>query len=164
MREVPWTISVKRNYTTQRVAWLGDPEATYTFSSVRHEPKPLTPCVAALRTRLVAELGQPFNGVLCNLYRDGADTMHLHSDAHPDLGPEPVLASVSLGAERPFSLHHKLGKRKLDLLLPSGSLLVMRGTTQEFFFHSIPPVAGLARPRVNFTFRWIRPPLQPGQG
>ena len=156
MREVPWQQSVRRNYTMHHVTWLGDPEAVYNYGGVRHEPKPLTPTLESMRTRLAQELAVPFNGVLCNLYRNGADHMHMHSDAHSDLGPEPVLASVSFGAARPLSLHHKQGKRKLDLILPNGSLLVMRGTMQEFYYHGLPPVAGLTQPRINLTFRWIR--------
>ena len=163
LAEVPWQARAIRIFgravTQPRlVAWLGDPEAVYTYSGVAHVPQPLTPAVAALRARLVAELGLPFNGVLCNLYRDGNDAMGMHSDSEPELGPEPVVASVSLGAVRRFALRHRRGSRhgKLDLALESGSLLVMRGTTQHTHRHGIPRVRAPIGPRVNLTFRHVQ--------
>jgi alkylated DNA repair dioxygenase AlkB len=162
--EVPWEARAIKLFgrsvlQPRLVAWLGEPEAVYTYSGVRNEPRPLTPAVAALRARLARELGLPFNGVLCNLYRDGSDAMGLHSDSEPELGPDPVVASVSLGAERRFVLRHKRGsaRGKLDLLLPSGSLLVMRGTTQRTYRHGIPRVRTPIGPRVNLTFRHVQP-------
>jgi alkylated DNA repair dioxygenase AlkB len=150
-------------------AWIGDPEAVYRYSNVVHEPLPFEPTLAALRAR-VSELTEvPFNGVLCNLYRDGDDAMGMHSDSEPELGPEPVIASLSLGAERKFVLRAKKpveargsapeqeNASPLDLTLTDGSLLVMRGSTQREFKHGIPRQRGLSAPRMNLTFRRIIP-------
>jgi alkylated DNA repair dioxygenase AlkB len=138
-------------------AWIGQPEAVYRYSNVEHRPLPFGPTLAALRARIAAFVDVPFNSVLCNLYRDGADAMGMHSDGEPELGPDPVIASLSLGAERTFVLRAKQPKDALahKLTLADGSLLVMRGTTQREYKHGIPRVRGLTEPRMNLTFRRI---------
>jgi alkylated DNA repair dioxygenase AlkB len=109
-----------------------------------------------LRERLSRELGVEFNSVLANRYRDGRDCMGWHSDAEPELGPAPVIASVSLGAMRRFVLKHRgEPERKLALELPHGSLLVMRGETQRHYRHALPRTAKPVGERVNLTFRRI---------
>lgn len=139
------------------VAWLGDPEAVYTYSRTRHEPLPWTPALSALRERVAAATGEPFNGVLCNLYRDGHDAMGMHADAEPELGPMPVIASLSLGAPRRFVIRHRRGAQhgKLDLALGGGALLVMRGQTQRHFRHGIPREPAVKEARLNLTFRHV---------
>jgi alkylated DNA repair dioxygenase AlkB len=156
MREVPFEARAIKLFGREvmqprLVAWIGDPEAVYTYSGVRHQPLPWTPTLAALRARLAL----PFNSVLCNLYRDGRDSMGLHSDSEPELGPDPVVASISLGAPRRFQLRHRHGAHKLTLTLPHGSLLLMRGPTQRFYRHAVPKEPALTTPRVNLTFRRI---------
>ena len=140
------------------VCWVGDPEASYTYSGVLHEPLPWTPTLAALRARLQTELALPFNSVLCNLYRDGNDSMGMHSDSEPELGTNPVVASLSLGAARRFVLRHKRGPAhgKLDLVLGHGALLVMRGTTQHVYRHGLPKLRAPTAERINLTFRWVQ--------
>jgi alkylated DNA repair dioxygenase AlkB len=140
-------------------AWIGDPDAVYRYSNVVHQPLPFGPVLLALRTRIAAFVDLPFNSVLCNLYRDGDDAMGMHSDSEPELGPEPVIASLSLGAPRKFLLRarkqHSENARALDLTLVDGSLLVMRGTLQREFKHGVPRERGLSEPRMNLTFRRI---------
>lgn len=85
-------------------AWIGDPGTAYTYSGVLNEPAPWPPALAALRVPVSARAVEPFNSVLCNLYRDGSDSMGFHADAERELGPEPVIASLSLGATRRFQL------------------------------------------------------------
>jgi alkylated DNA repair dioxygenase AlkB len=142
----------------RRVAWVGDPLAVYTYSGTRHEPVPWTPTLARLRDRVIAATGEAYNSVLCNLYRDGRDAMGMHADAEPELGPEPVIASLSLGATRRFMLRHRRGAQhgKLDLRLGGGALLVMRGETQTHFRHGVPREPAVTQPRLNLTFRRIR--------
>lgn len=137
------------------VAWVGDPSAVYTYSGVRHEPLPWTPTLRALRDDLEARTGLAFNGVLCNLYRDGRDSMALHSDSEPELGPDPIVASLSLGATRRFQLRHRTDDHKLELASTHGSLLLMRGTTQRFYRHAVPKEPAITAPRINLTFRRI---------
>lgn len=138
-------------------AWVGDPEATYTYSGIRNEPLPWPSVLAALRPRVSQAADEAFNGVLCNLYRDGRDSMGFHADDEPELGPEPVIASLSLGAVRRFQLRHRRDKRdRLDLDLPNGSLLLMRGPLQRRYRHAVPKEASVTGARINLTFRHIR--------
>ncbi|HEY6882336.1 MAG TPA: alpha-ketoglutarate-dependent dioxygenase AlkB [Polyangiales bacterium] len=140
------------------VAFLGDPGAAYTYSGVRHEPAPWTPTLTALREQLSARTGLAFNAVLCNLYRDGRDSMGWHSDDEPELGPVPLVASLSFGAVRRFTLRHRTREHKHELALTHGSLLLMRGTTQRFYRHAVPKQPTLVEPRINLTFRRILAP------
>jgi alkylated DNA repair dioxygenase AlkB len=140
------------------VAWVGEPDAVYRYSGTTHVPEPFGPHLRALRDGVAGTVGMRFNSVLCNLYRDGKDAMGMHSDREPELGPAPVIASLSLGAARRFQLRHRKGKarKQLDLVLEDGSLLVMRGTIQQHYRHGIPRAAAVTEPRINLTFRYIQ--------
>jgi alkylated DNA repair dioxygenase AlkB len=148
-----------REYMQPRlVAWFGDPEASYTYSGLKLSPEPWPARLASLRARLERDTGAEFNSVLCNLYRNGEDSMGMHADDERELGPSPVIASVSLGAVRRFVMRHKKdASERLDLDLPHGSLLVMAGTTQHFWRHGVPKQRSVAASRVNLTFRRIFP-------
>lgn len=137
-------------------AWYGDPGAVYRYSGETLEPRPWTPLLAEIRGLAEALAGAPFNSVLLNLYRDGSDSVGWHSDDEPELGPEPVIASVSLGAERRFELEHKRSRRREPLVLPSGSVLVMAGPTQRRWRHRLPKTRAAVGPRLNLTFRRIQ--------
>jgi alkylated DNA repair dioxygenase AlkB len=137
--------------------WIGDPGASYVYSRTRFEPRSWPPVLAALRTRVEQACGTRFNSVLANLYRDGRDAMGWHSDDEPELGPEPVIASLSLGAPRRFVFRRKSprGPAALELQLPPGSLLRMAGATQRLYQHALPRAARVQAPRINLTFRRI---------
>lgn len=160
---LPWTVHRVRLFGRELAAprlscWIGDPDAGYRYSGVRHEPVPWPPVLLPLRERLQAETGVAFNSVLANLYRDGRDSMGWHSDDEPELGPAPVIASLSLGAARRFSLRHRRrAGQRVDLELPHGSLLLMRGATQANWQHAVPRTARAVGPRVNLTFRYVIP-------
>ncbi|MFC3813474.1 alpha-ketoglutarate-dependent dioxygenase AlkB family protein [Lysobacter sp. GCM10012299] len=137
--------------------WIGDPGTGYRYSGVRFEPRPWPAALKPVRERLSGELGLDFNSVLANLYRDGHDAMGWHSDAEPELGPAPVIASVSLGAVRRFALKSRAQPhQRLALELPHGSLLVMSGATQRNYRHALPRTARPIGARINLTFRQIR--------
>lgn len=139
-------------------SWIGDPEARYRYSGHTHSPRPWLPALSALRERLDAELGIGTNSVLANLYRDGRDSMGWHADDEPELGRDPVIASVSLGAERRFLLKRRDGAGSSHALpLAHGSLLLMQGATQAFYRHALPRTARPVGPRLNLTFRQIQP-------
>lgn len=137
--------------------WMGD--RAYTYSGRRHEPDPMTPTVAAIRRALEASLWVPdgtrFNTALANVYRDGADSVAAHSDDEPELGPEPVIASVSIGAPRAFVIRPKTGGASTRLVLRDGDLLVMSGRSQADYTHAIPKTAQHVGPRVNLTYRRV---------
>jgi alkylated DNA repair dioxygenase AlkB len=98
-----------------------------------------------------------FNSVLLNLYRDGNDKVSWHADDERELGINPTIASVSLGAVRRFDLKHKDdADQKLQLELSSGSLVVMKGALQHHWLHQIPTQKKINDPRINLTFRTIK--------
>lgn len=166
-------------------AWYGDAGAIYRYSGLTHQPLPWTDTLLELRRRVesacgefLGQLGKPsraaevqgarhtpgfsgglFNSVLANLYRDGHDSMGWHSDDEPELGPEPVIASLSLGATRRFQLRHKSRRdlQTVTLELGDGDLLVMAGTTQCHWQHQIPKTRKPVGPRINLTFRLVEP-------
>jgi alkylated DNA repair dioxygenase AlkB len=146
----------QRRPVPRLVAWHGDPGASYTYSGTSHQPLPWTPALDLVRERVLSLTGCAFNSVLLNLYRDGRDGMGWHSDDEPELGRDPVIASVSLGAPRRFCLRHKRRKdQRLEVSLGPGSLLLMAGATQHHWVHAVPKTALPVGPRVNLTFRQI---------
>jgi alkylated DNA repair dioxygenase AlkB len=142
-------------------AWVGDPEAVYTYSGRRNEPEPWSVVLGELRRQISLAAREDMNSVLCNLYRDGHDSMGFHADKERELGDNPVIASLSLGATRRFQLRHRSdATARLDLDLESGSLLVMRGTLQHHFRHAVPKQPAVREPRINLTFRRIHLPVE----
>lgn len=135
--------------------WIGDSRATYTYSRVRFDPRPWPPVLAVLRARLQEACGARFNSVLANRYRDGRDSMGWHSDDEPELGAEPLIASVSLGGVRRFRLRARGGGAGLSLDLAHGSLLLMAGATQRLYRHDLPKTRAAVTPRINLTFRYV---------
>jgi alkylated DNA repair dioxygenase AlkB len=139
-------------------AWYGDSDAVYRYSGLVNEPRPWLPVLSRLRRRVEAGAGARFNSVLLNLYRDGDDAMGWHADDEPELGPLPVIASLSLGGVRRFRLKHRSrGLPAIGLDLPHGSLLVMAGATQRNWKHCVTRTRRVVEPRINLTFRQVRP-------
>ena len=157
----PWSQPQIRIYGRQvavprLVAWYGDAGVGYRYSGLRHEPLGWTPLLQEIRQRLERETEHRFNGALLNLYRNGGDAMGWHSDDEAELGRNPVVASLSLGAERRFDLRRKgSGRIQHSLVLAHGSLLVMRGATQHHWQHQIARTSKVLQPRLNLTFRLI---------
>ncbi|MGR9012169.1 MAG: alpha-ketoglutarate-dependent dioxygenase AlkB family protein [Gammaproteobacteria bacterium] len=138
------------------MCWYGDPDACYRYSGVNHQPMPWIPALQEIRDKVETQCRYAFNSVLANLYRDGKDSMGCHADDEKELGPNPVIASLSLGDQRLFKLHHKKSAEKLDIVLGHGDLLVMAGTLQHHWTHSVPKTKKLKTPRINLTFRKIK--------
>jgi alkylated DNA repair dioxygenase AlkB len=158
LRETAWrheTIVVygKRHLQPRLTAWHG--EASYTYSGLRLAPLPMTPLLAQLRAAVEAATSHRYNSVLLNYYRDGADSMGMHSDDEPELGPQPAIASLSYGATRSFVLRHKTTKHTLKFDLADGNLLLMAGALQRHWLHGINKTAKPTGPRLNLTFRYI---------
>lgn len=162
IEQVPWrseTINLwgKEHRQPRLSAWFGDPGASYTYSGLSLAPLPWSDLLAQLRNRVEALANAPFNSVLLNYYRDHRDSMGMHSDDEPELGRNPVIASVSLGQQRTLVLKHKTRKelKPVHLPLDSGSLLLMKGATQHHWKHGINKVSQPCAARVNLTFRRI---------
>ena len=137
-------------------AWYGDESVPYTYSGITAYGLPWTESLQAIKERAEQLAKARFNSVLANLYRDGADSVSWHADDERELGATPVIASVSLGQERTFQLKHKFDKTlKTNILLPHGSVLVMSGTTQQYWLHQIAKTRRAIAPRINLTFRWV---------
>ncbi|NVK28598.1 MAG: alpha-ketoglutarate-dependent dioxygenase AlkB [Flavobacteriia bacterium] len=139
----------------RKVAWHGDSNARYIYSGIENHPEKWTPELIRVKTNIETIAGTTFNSVLLNLYRDGNDSMGYHSDDEPELGQEPIIASLSLGAERKFNLKNKDSGELISLLLPHNSLLVMKGRIQDEWKHAIPKTKRDIGPRINLTFRKI---------
>ena len=137
---------------------MGDPGTTYTYSGLRLDPDPWSPPVLELRAVASEAAGCEFNSVLLNRYRSGRDALAWHADDEPELGPEPTIASVSLGASRRFRLRRRDDHAtSIGLDLPGGSVLVMAGATQRDWEHCVPRTARPVGERLNLTFRRIVP-------
>lgn len=159
--EVDWQVHRIRLFgreveTPRLCSWIGDPDAAYAYSGTRFAPQPWTPTLQGLRERLQGEGVGSFNSVLANRYRSGRDSMGWHSDDERELGPAPVIASISLGAPRRFRLRHRRDPAlRAELDLAPGSLLIMQCQTQRHYRHDLPKTARPVGERINLTFRWI---------
>lgn len=144
----------RRVASPRLTAWYG--ARPYTYSNLTWPAQPWPAPLNRVRRKVEAVSGATFNGVLANLYRDGADSMGWHSDDEAELGPAPVIASLSLGAARRFIFRRRDDStRKVGLILPDDSLLVMSGATQANWRHAVPKTARPVGPRLNLTFREI---------
>jgi len=149
----------KENPVPRLEAWYGDPGKSYAYSGIRMEPSTWTDELNEIKRSIEAEVAISFNSVLINYYRDGQDRVAWHSDDEKELGKNPVIGSVSFGAERTFKLRHKQYKEnnlKQSIVLKNGSFLLMKGATQHHWMHEIPRTAKPIGPRINLTFRVIK--------
>lgn len=142
--------------TPRLTAWYGDNSKTYAFSGKKYDPYPWTDELLFIKSRVDAATGIIFNSVLLNLYRNGNDSVAWHADDEPELGVNPVIASVSFGQIRRFDIRHKTDKKqKYSVELENGSLLIMKGDLQHQWEHQVPKSAKALGERINLTFRVI---------
>lgn len=158
---VPWRhdpIKVfGKTYMQPRLTSLhGTTNLGYGYANIRMQAQPMMPELNDILQRIAKINSNDFNIVLLNLYRDGNDSNGWHADNEKELGQNPVIASVSLGAPRLFKLKHRYDKNlKHQLLLESGSLLLMSGATQHHWLHQVPKTKKQVGPRINLTFRKV---------
>ena len=146
--------------TPRLTAWHGDENAIYKYSGILNKPKPWSPVLLELKSLVESATAQKYNSVLLNLYRNGNDHLSWHRDNETELGSEPNIASLSLGATRTFSLRTNSAdakKEQYDWALTNGSLICMRGKTQLLWQHSIKKEPKVVDPRINLTFRRVSP-------
>ncbi|WP_447951416.1 alpha-ketoglutarate-dependent dioxygenase AlkB family protein [Chryseobacterium koreense] len=160
LKKIEWkndeaVIFGKKILTRRKVAWYGNEDFEYTYSKTTKKALPWIPELLELKKRIEEKSGETFNSCLLNLYHDGTEGMAYHSDDEKDLKKNGAIGSLSFGAERKFSLKHKGTKEKVELVLEHGSLLVMKGETQSFWLHRLPPTKKIFSPRINLTFRTI---------
>ncbi|WP_294240558.1 alpha-ketoglutarate-dependent dioxygenase AlkB [uncultured Chryseobacterium sp.] len=159
-QQIPWEndeaiIFGKLIITKRKVAWFGDQPFEYTYSKRTKYAKPWTPELLELKRKCEEITGETYNSCLLNLYHDGSEGMAYHSDAEKDLKKHGAIASLTFGAERKFLFKHKTENEKAEVFLENGSLLVMKGTTQDHWLHRLPTTTKVKTPRVNLTFRTI---------
>ena len=151
----------KHYITARKVVWYGDARYQYRYSGTLKQAQLWTPGLLRLKQHIEQLVGHPFNSCLANLYEDGSQGLGWHSDDEPALytgsSRENVIASLSLGAIRKMSFKHKTHGDKVELLLHSGQLIVMRGQTQQYWKHSIGKSSKVLTPRINLTFRYFYP-------
>ena len=155
---IPWRNDEARIFgrhiiTKRKVAWYGDENYTYTYSNTTRHSLPWTKELLELKAIAETLTGANFNSCLLNLYHNGDEGMAWHSDDEKVLGKDTAIASMSFGAERKFALKHKKTKETISVVLETGSLLIMKDTTQTNWLHSLPKTKKVSKPRINLTFR-----------
>lgn len=146
----------KRIVTQRRMAWYGDENKPYRYSGILRTPKPWTRTLLEIQHLVNSTFQTSLNACLMNLYRNGEEGMGWHSDDEPELGKQPIIVSLSLGAERAFDFKHKDSGDKKRIYLETGSLLLMKGATQKHWKHALPKSKKVLDPRINLTFREIQ--------
>ena len=139
-------------------AWYGNEGKVYTYSGKTQIPNSWHPTLLDIKNKIenIPEVSAKYNSVLCNLYRNGNDSMGWHSDDEKELGQNPIIASVNFGETRRFLFRHKNDKSlKHELSLTHGSLLIMSGTMQHYWQHAVPKETKKNNARINLTFRNI---------
>lgn len=138
-------------------AWYGDEGKKYSYSGLQLSPKPWNEGLLYLKQQVNKQAQTEFNSVLLNWYRDGEDYMGWHCDDEKELGKNPTIASLNLGATRRFFLRRKMNHaEKIEFHLKHGSLLIMKGEVQHFWQHSAPKEKAVKQARINLTFRIIK--------
>lgn len=172
LRELCWeqrqiVLFGKRILQPRLIGWAG--ELPYRYSGQTLEPRPwpaaLCPGIGELCARIAAQAEAPFNHVLVNRYRNGSDSMGYHADSEPELGPDPIVATLSLGATRRLQLRPQRaqrGERALTLPLADASLLIMGGTCQRHYRHALARESGDVAERISLTFRQLLGPPSTG--
>lgn len=157
---IPWrtatlTIAGQKRPLPRLQCWMADQGRSYSYSGLKLSPHPWNPDVLRIKARLEQLCEHSFNSVLLNFYRDGSDSVSWHADDETELGPNPIVASVSLGAQRTLEFKPKfnLTTPKKQIVLGSGSILIMGKTIQNNWLHQIPKISGTIDPRISLTFR-----------
>ena len=165
LTELPWhsdivTLFGKTHVTTRQIVWMGEEDTSYHYSGHSRQSVPWSDTVFHVKQNveqalLAIGIKADFNSCLLNYYPSGADGMGYHADDEKELGYQPIIASLSLGATRKFVLKHKKTQDKVELHLESGQLIVMHGDTQTCWKHTITKTKTVADGRISLTFRQI---------
>ena len=159
--DIPWQqddirVFGKIHPQPRLTALFGNEGKPYSYSNIKMQPHLWNPLLQNIKSLVECVSDTKFTTVLLNQYRDGKDSNGWHADNEKELGTNPIIASVSFGAERVFQLkHNSISGLKQNILLEHGSLLIMKGTTQHFWKHQIPKTAKPIGSRINLTFRII---------
>lgn len=160
MKNIEWIndevlIFGRRIVTKRKVAWYAEKPFKYSYSNMTKVASLFTKDLLELKELVEEKTKETYNSCLLNLYHNGSEGMGWHSDDEKDLKQFGTIASLSIGAERKFVFKHKKNKNTVSLNLQNGSLLVMKGSTQKNWLHSLPSTKKVQQPRINLTFRTI---------
>ncbi|MGP5536896.1 alpha-ketoglutarate-dependent dioxygenase AlkB family protein [Psychrobacter glacincola] len=170
LNELPWqsdivTLFGKTHVTTRQIVWMGDHDVSYHYSGQTRRAIPWTKQMLHVKRHIEQQLSSSginvdFNSCLLNYYPSGEDGMGYHADDEKELGAQPIIASLSLGARRKFVFKHKTIRQKnkpvkVELYLESGQLIVMHGDTQDFWMHTITKTKTVTSGRISLTFRKV---------
>ncbi len=160
LNEIPWRQEMVRGFPLPRLnAWYSDPGLRYQYSGVVQDGGTWTDRLLQIKERVESSAGAAFNSMLLNRYRDGNDSIGFHTDAEPELGVNPVVATVSFGSSREFVLKHRKRKNeRMTYRLAHGSCLVMAGASQHHWLHGLPKSKTPVGERVSLTLRKIIAP------
>ena len=167
LTELPWqadivTLFGKTHVTTRQIVWMGDEDISYHYSGHKRESIPWSESMFHVKQYVEKQLANigivaDFNSCLLNYYPSGSDSMGYHADDERELGYQPVIAALSLGATRKFVFKHKKTQDKVELYLESGQLIVMHGDTQTFWKHTVTKTKTVHEGRISLTFRRMLP-------
>ena len=172
LTELPWqsdivTLFGKTHVTTRQIVWMGDHDVSYHYSGQTRRAIPWSKQMLHVKRHIEQQLSSiginvDFNSCLLNYYPSGEDGMGYHADDEKELGAQPIIASLSLGARRKFVFKHKTIRQenkpvKVELYLESGQLIVMHGDTQDFWMHTITKTKTVTSGRISLTFRKVLP-------
>ncbi|MCX7547634.1 alpha-ketoglutarate-dependent dioxygenase AlkB [Xanthomarina sp. F1114] len=161
LKQITWqqdSISIfgKTHKQPRLTALYGETDTPYSYSGIKMNPHPFNNLLLNIKQEVELISKHSFNSVLVNLYRNGNDSNGWHADNEKELGLNPVIASVSLGATRKFKFKHRtLKSEKHQLELEHGSLLIMTGEMQHYWLHQVPKTKKDIGKRINLTFRFI---------
>lgn len=161
LESTPWqqdeiTVYGKKHLQPRLTALYGNEGKPYSYSNIIMQPHYWTLPLQKIKSLVESITGTNFTTVLLNYYRDGSDGNGWHADNEKELGINPIIASVSLGAHRNFQLRHNTDTaQRKNIILENGSLLLMKGAAQHFWKHQVPKTKKPIGPRINLTFRVI---------
>jgi len=149
--DVPWRAERRQMYERE----VAVPRLLSWYGADDDLPHPvLVQAKQALNAHYGSELGEPFVTAGLCLYRDGRDSVAWHGDtigrgSHSDT----MVAILSVGSARPLLLRPRSGGPGLRVPVGHGDLVVMGGSCQRTWEHSIPKTAKPVGPRVSIQFR-----------
>lgn len=155
---IPWkqdevVMFGRKIITKRKVAWYSDAGITYTYAGVKKAGLEWTSILVGIKEKVEAITGAKYNACLLNLYHEGQEGMGWHQDNEKEILAGSSIASVSLGVARKFAFKHAQTDERVEIELAQGSLLDMKGSIQQNWYHSLPKTKKVKKVRINLTFR-----------
>ncbi len=139
----------------RRMAYVYDRPVDYKYANMILPGAIWTDELTKVKELVEGRVNHKFNSVLLNLYEHGKDTIRWHADKEEQIGSNPVIPTLNLGATRTFHMLKKETGEKFQYPLSNGDLLVMKENCQQNWLHAILPEKEVKEPRISLTFRWV---------